>query len=53
MALHVRRPFGEHVRAWVGLQQSTLVRQTRRVDDDDDDDDDDMIMVMARYEVMC
>ena len=43
LALHVRRPFGEHVRAWVGLQQSTLVRQTRGVDNDDDDD---LIMMM-------
>ena len=43
--LHARRPFGEHVLAWVGPQQSTLVSatQSRRmlIGDGDDNDHDD------------
>ena len=35
---HASRPFGEHVRAWVGPQQSTLVSATKlKVKEDEDD----------------
>ena len=43
--LHARRPFGEHVLAWVGPQQSTLVSATKSrrmlIGDGDDNDHDD------------